>query len=130
MPMSEPNDNPGAEQYENIGNYYDSWQGVEADLRRLDGDSSDSIFIASTGRNNMSISGGNENRYHVEEEIGGQIFICSSGEDAGSIKDVAACWDLVPLPSAYVVDLETAIVAAKEFYETGRLSPRLKWDKS
>lgn len=127
--MSEPPEKPEAPQYENVGIDYRSWEEVEADLRRLDGESSDSIFIAAQGQDHMSIAGGNDGRYVVQARIGRGCFVCSSGKSDGSIKDVAACWDYVPFPSANVLDLETAIAAAREFYATGGLAPQLKWDK-
>ena len=127
-PRSEARNNADSEACENVGNYYDSWESVEADLRGLDGDGSDSMFIAFDRRDNMSIAGGNESRYLVQALIGDVCFVCSSGGNDASIKDVVACGDLVPCPSTNVVDLETALVAAAEFYRTGSLFTRLKWD--
>lgn len=107
-----------------------SWHSIEQQLRSIDGVNSDTVMIPSAGNSYMGISGGNDGRYVV----GGYIdekgsFICASGED-GHPKDVAVCDDFNEYPSINVVTLDAALIAAKEFFETGGLSTKLKWSWS
>lgn len=107
-----------------------TWPTIERQLRSIDGVNSDTVIIPSTGNSYMGISGGNDGRYVV----GGYIdekgsFICASGED-GHPKDVAVCDDFNEYPSVNVVTLDAALIAAKEFFETGGLSTKLKWSWS
>jgi hypothetical protein len=105
-----------------------SWESIEQDLRAMDGESVDTVIIRSVGETYMGISGGNEGRYVVGGYIEGKgSFICASG-DEGSVKRVVVCNDFNEYPSVNVVTLDTALLAAREFVQSGKLLERLKWE--
>lgn len=76
----------------------------------------------------MGISGGQDGRYVVAGFLEGfGSFICASGE-AGPPKEVVVAGDYNTYASSNVVGVETAIRAAKAFFERGLLSKDLKWE--
>lgn len=105
-----------------------SWDFVEAIIRSLDGHASDGVALDSSGTSYMGISGGQDGRYVVAGFLEGfGSFICASGE-AGPPKEVVVAGDYNTYASSNVVGVETAIRAAKAFFERGLLSKGLKWE--
>src|SRR3954467_8997297 len=105
-----------------------SWDFVEAILRTLDGHANDGLTMESTGNSYMGISGGENDRYLVAGYLEGfDSYVCASGNSGGPPLDVVVTGDYNTCESKNVVGLETAIVAAKEFFERGILSENLKW---
>ena len=107
-----------------------TWTQVETELRSLNGRLNDSICLDSTGKSYMGIAGGAQDRYFVGGHLEGSgSFKCSSGKKNGPPLEVVVDGDYNIYPSRNVVDLETAIVAARFFFERGALAEQLEWDK-
>lgn len=108
-----------------------TWEFVEAALRCLDGENKDGVVLQSTGQSYMGIAGGENGRYAIIGYLEGfGEFICASGLQGGPPQDVVVAGDCNNFASKHVVDINTAVEAAKAFFGTPALSERLKWEKS
>lgn len=106
-----------------------SWSFVEQQLRFLDGELIDGVILRSAGGSYMGICGGMCNEYVVAGHLDGYgSFICASGRNDSARKQVSVNGDFNEYPSRNVVNLDTAISAAKDFYECGILSEEMNWE--
>ena len=90
----------------------------------------DGIVLNSAGKSYMGISGGRHNECVVagyREGFGS--FICASGKQSSSPKQIAVNGDYNSYSSVNVVAFEAAIKAAKVFFERGELSQDCEWEK-
>src|SRR5690349_18032811 len=100
-----------------------SWGAAESILRELDGERNDSVALDSSGDSYMGISGGRDGCYVVAGFLEGfGSFICANGSEGRPAQDVVVAGDFNTYASENVVDLETAVRAAKVFFETGGLA--------
>ncbi|MGA2231446.1 MAG: hypothetical protein ABSH22_11150 [Tepidisphaeraceae bacterium] len=106
-----------------------SWDFVQTALRSLDGNITDGVALESAGKSYMGIAGGERGHYVIAGYLQGfGSFICASGDAAGPAKDVVVAGDFNTYASENVVGIETAVLAAKAFYERGALLENLKWE--
>jgi len=108
-----------------------TWEIVERELRALDGASRDSVCLdAADGRAYMGISGGENMQFVVAGFLDGfGSYLIAEGEPEKARIQIAACHDHVDFASVNVVGLETAVRAARYFYENVGLDPSLRWAK-
>jgi hypothetical protein len=107
-----------------------SWEHVNAAISCLDGIGEDGIVLQSDGQSYMGISGGKEGRFAVIGFIDGYgEFICASGKE-GVAQQVVVAGDYNTFASRHVVGLASVLIAARDFFERGKLSEQLKWEKS
>jgi hypothetical protein len=106
------------------------WNVVEAAVRSLDGEQRDGLVLQGTGQSYMAVSGGENNRYAIVGHLEGcGEFICASGVEGGPAQDVVVAGDYNSFESKHVIDIETALLAAKAFFEHGLLCNDLRWEK-
>jgi hypothetical protein len=109
---------------------FPTWDQVEAALRGLDGQTTDSVILALDGQSYLGISGGEDNRFVLAgyiESFGS--FICASGVHEGPAVDVVVAGDFNSYASKNVIELHQALEAARALHERGVLSEHLKWEK-
>jgi hypothetical protein len=107
-----------------------SWSVLESHLRSLDGNNSDGVLLQSSGTSYMAVSGGIDNKLVVAGYLEGYgSFICASGPAKGPTTDVSVNGDFNQYPSKNVVDICTAVAAARVFCEGGVLAEHLEWER-
>jgi hypothetical protein len=114
------------------------WARIEAAIRALDGDARTDVVLGASNENpadtpHMMIGGGNEGRYIVYATYDGRRLFDLLRSDAGSESDdedmrVVAGGQEGIFSASNVVDLATALAAARAFALDGELAPGLNWD--
>lgn len=105
------------------------WNCVEMHLRSLDGDNKDGVILASSGSSYLGISGGRSNQYVVAGYVEGRgSVILANGPKGEGVQQVVVNGDFNDFASEFVVGLEDAIAAAREFFQSGSLVRQFKWE--
>lgn len=114
------------------------WEQIEAAIRALDGDARTDVALRASNENpadtpHMMIGGGNDGRYIVYATYDGRRLFDLHRSDAGSPTDeedmrVVAGGQEGIYHAREVVDLATALVAARAFALGGELASELNWD--
>ena len=114
------------------------WEQIEAAIRALDGDARTDVALGTNNENpadtpHMMIGGGNEGRYIVYATYDGRrmfnLLRSAAGADSADedMRVVAGGQEGI-YSAGNVVDLATALVAARAFALDGELAPGLNWD--
>jgi hypothetical protein len=107
-----------------------TWSDVEAAIRRLDGETYSSVMLERDSMHWIGIAGGNDGRYFVstwDDETNGGYVALSNPDTTGTI-DVVIGGQAVDRPARWIVTQDEAVSAARAYFESGRLSPALKWE--
>lgn len=114
------------------------WEQIEAAIRALDGDTRTDVALRASNENpadtpHMMIGGGNEGRYVVYATYDGRRLFDLLRADADSDSDdedmrVVAGGQEGIFHAREVVDLTTALAAARAFALDGELASGLNWD--
>jgi hypothetical protein len=105
-----------------------SWQNIEAAIHALDGKHRSVVSIGGEGHAHMSVGGGDRGQYVVYATFDSANFFTllsldqSEGKLLPSVAGQEGDYD-----KKIVVDLQSALTAAKTFAEHGKIDGKLNW---
>jgi hypothetical protein len=105
-----------------------SWQDIEATINALDGKLRTVITIGGEGEAHMAVGGGSSGRYVVYATFDNANFftLLSSDRSEGKLLLFVAGQE-GDYDKKIVVDLQSALTAAKTFAEHGKVDTTLEW---
>lgn len=103
------------------------WMTVGSCIRRLDGKRFTEVYLSDGDASGLMITGGAHGRLMVERVSPDANWLLID-----SAKPENPCMEILDggpkdFPASYIVDCETALRAAKMFYETGEMEQSLTW---
>ena len=105
-----------------------SWVEIESAIRQLDGRQRTEVSIAGDGEAHMSITGGN-GTYLISATPNNDVFYDLRNPDGAPDEKfkIVSGGQTVTASAEEVVDLDTALQAARTFAEWGTFDPTLAW---
>ena len=109
---------------------YPTWQDVEREIRALDGEQQDQVFIGFDDERYLGVCGGNGG-YYVTSAMTpqGEYALADPSRPADRtvlVMNGQTCEYVL----SHTTDLATALAAARWYYDhEGELAPTLKWEK-
>jgi hypothetical protein len=104
-----------------------SWQVIEAAINALDGKLRTVITISGEGEAHMAVGGGDSGQYVVYATFDNANFFTLLSLDQSEGKLLLDVGQEGYYDKQIVVDLQSALTAAKTFAEHGRIDTTLEW---
>jgi len=106
-----------------------SWGDIAAAVERLDGKRHTIITIGAGGEAHMAVGGGEHGQYVVYATFDNESFrtLLSATTQSQEIMYLVTGGQLGDYPKNIVVDLASALAAAKTFAELGQIDATLNW---